>query len=70
MRVCVKLTQLASLQKIIAYAIIIMAAQSGMDPMIVGFGCAFGIYLNEAADVWFKIIQNYETMLKMKKSAY
>lgn len=47
-----------------------MAAQSGMDPMIVGFGCAFGIYLNEAADVWFKIIQNYETMLRMKKSAY
>nr|DAG05075.1 MAG TPA: hypothetical protein [Siphoviridae sp. ctuy39] len=64
-----KLTQLASLQKIIAYSIVIMAAKSGMDPIIVGFGCAFGIFLNEVADVWYKIIPSRVPAVEIKKSA-
>ncbi len=69
MRICMKLTALASIQKIIAYAIVIMAAQSGMDSVVVGFGCAFGIFLNEVADVWYKLIPVRRPELEMKKSA-
>ena len=65
-----KLTPLVTLQKIIGYAIVIMAAQSGMDPIIVGFGCAFGIFLNEVADVWYKIIPSRVPAVEIKKSAY
>lgn len=64
-----KLTQLASLQKIIAYSIVIMAAQSGMEPAVVVAGCAFGIFLNEVADVWYKIIPSRVPAVEIKKSA-
>lgn len=69
MRICVKLTPLVTLQKIISYAIVIMAAQSGMEPAIVLAGYMFGIFLNEVADVWYKIIPSRVPAVEIKKSA-
>lgn len=68
MRICVKLTPLVTLQKIIGYAIVIMVAQSGLEPAVVVAGCAFGIFLNEVADVWYKLVLKYQR--EIEKSAY
>lgn len=67
MRICVKLTSLVTMQKIIGYAIVIMAAQSGMEPAIVLTGYMFGIFLNEVADVWYKLVLKYQR--EIEKSA-
>lgn len=52
-----------------AWAIVIMAARSNMHIAIVIVGCLFGIFFNEVADVWYKIIPSYRTVLETKKSA-
>ena len=67
MRICVKLTPLVTMQKIIGYAIVIMAAQSGMEPAVVLTGYMFGIFLNELADVWYKLVLKYQR--EIEKSA-
>ena len=67
MRICVKLTPLVTLQKIIGYAIVIMAAQSGMEPAIVLTGYMFEIFLNEVADAWYKLVLKYQR--EIEKSA-
>lgn len=69
MRICAKLEAIAITQKIMAWAIVIMVARSDMSTWIVIAGCLFGIYLNEAADVWYKIIPSYKALLEIKKSA-
>lgn len=68
MRICVKLKQLATLQKIIAWSVVIMSARSGLEMPCIVFGCVVGIMLNEFADVWYKLIYKYEQVIE--KSAY
>lgn len=58
------LTQLAILQKMMGYGLVIMAANNWTDTTEVIIGCAFGIALSEMADVWYKLILKAE-----KKSA-
>lgn len=68
MKVCIKLKQLAFLQKVIAWSVVIMSARSGLEIPCIVFGCIVGIMLNEFADVWYKLIYKYEQVIE--KSAY
>lgn len=69
MKICMKLEHLAILQKLMAWAIVIIAARSNMHIAIVIVGCLFGIFLNEVADVWYKFIPSRRTVFEIKKSA-
>mgnify|MGYP007107616461 FL=1 len=64
MKVCIKLKQLAALQKIIAWSVVIMSARSGLEMPCIVFGCITGIMLNEFADVWYKLIYKYEQVIE------
>lgn len=64
----IKLKNTAALQKIIGYAIVIVAVRSEMNPLITIFGCVAGIALSEMADVWYELVIKYQKVAK--KSAY
>lgn len=66
MRICIKLKQLAILQKIFAWSVVIMSARSGLDIPCIVFGCFVGIMLNEFADVWYKLIHKYEQSVEKR----
>lgn len=68
MKVCIKLKQLAFLQKLIAWSVVIMSVRSGLELPCIVFGCITGIILNEFADVWYKLI--YKCEQTIEKSAY
>lgn len=68
MKVCIKLKQLAFLQKVIGWSVVIMSVRSGSEMPCIVFGCITGIMLNEFADVWYKLIYKYEQAIE--KSAY
>lgn len=65
--VYVKMKNIAALQKVIGYGIVILSAHSGMSPMIVILGCVSGIFLSEVSDVWYKLIIEYQKAVKKER---
>ena len=64
MRICIKLRQIAILQKLIGWSVVFMSARSGLEMPCIVFGCIVGIMLNEFADVWYKLICKYEHVIE------
>lgn len=60
----IKLKNTAALQKVIGYAIVIVAARSDMNPLFVISGCIAGIALSEMADVWYELVVKYQKAIK------
>ena len=69
MRICVRLETLAFMQKMSAWSFIAIVAISNMPAKMTIAGCLFGIFLNEVADVWYKVIPSRKEVLEMKRSA-
>lgn len=60
----IKLKNTAALQKVIGYAIVIVAARSDMNLLFVIPGCITGIMLSEMADVWYELVVKYQKAIK------
>ena len=65
--VYIKLKNTAALQKVIGYAIVIMAAYHEKNPLIVILGCAIGITLSEMADMWYELVIKYQKAVKKER---
>lgn len=67
MRIYKKLRTTAVIQKAIGWSFIFMAARYSENLQMMIMGCALGIFLAEAADVWYRLTLRGERLLRKRK---
>lgn len=70
MRICKKLRIIAVIQKAIGWSFIFMAARYSENLQMMIIGCALGIFLAEAADMWYRLTFRGEKILRKRKERF